>query len=181
MRSIIDSRQVRHLAGGDALAALPPSAAWMSGPPPWAERKHRAWFLDRQRRCVLRGGVALPAVPRSQDPQHAATPRTLGTAVQPLGGWRTRFAEGAAAQGVHQYTPRAAVRRTARAAATASTPSIRRRHHVRGKLEHVVNNSGPGKPGSGDLDGGAGRPCRQWRGRTPGWTVFRLPSGVDGK
>ena len=33
----------------------------MGGEP---ERKHRAWFLDRQRRLVLRGGgVALPAVP----------------------------------------------------------------------------------------------------------------------
>ena len=65
--------------------------------------------------------------PRSQDPPHAATPRT-------------RLALHALA-------------------------AIRRWHHVRGKPEHVLNNSGPGKQGGGDLDGGAGRPCCLWRGR----------------
>ena len=36
--------------------------------------------------------------------------------------------------------------------------AIRRWHHVSSKLEHVLNNSGPGKQG-----GGLGRPRRQWR------------------
>jgi hypothetical protein len=52
------------------------------GPPPWAERKHRAWFLDRQRRGVLSPWRFLPCravPPRSQDPQHAWHGRSAAT------------------------------------------------------------------------------------------------------
>ena len=145
-------------------------------PCPWAERKHGAWFLDRQRRRVLRGGGVLTppcraaALSRSTARRHAAHAWHGRPAAAPSANLVRHPPSGRRRPPAQSFRPsNCAHRRNGDAVDTTTAPCPRQAGTCREQFW--------------TRDGVAGRPYRQWRrlGRTAGRTVFRLASGVDGK
>ena len=191
--------EVRSIAGrlGTAPAirsgcAAAVRAVWTSSVGGEPERKHRAWFLDRQRRLVLRGGgVALPAVPCRRALKIHRTPPRRARLARPSSRQPATPSENLVRHPPSGQRPKASTStRPELPYVELRAPPRRRprRQYGDGSMSAASWNTSqtildPGNRAAETWTAGRGGPCRQWRrlGRTAGWTVFRLPSGVDGK